>query len=99
MLSRVDKSTMMRMLRDEPNFSEVFTAHLLSRTLRVEEGASVQNCSSQKLICGQNCALRNFYFVVFHAERHPTMRNGLRGLRCSLCSPTAETCSFMKWLT
>jgi hypothetical protein len=32
-------------------------------------------------------------FLAFHAERHPTMRNGLRGLHCSLCSPTAETCS------
>jgi hypothetical protein len=28
---------MVRMLRDEPNFSELFTAHLLSRTLRTEE--------------------------------------------------------------
>jgi hypothetical protein len=32
-LTRLDKSTMVRMLRDEPNFSELFTAHLLSRTL------------------------------------------------------------------
>src|SRR5215470_2077392 len=36
-VTRVDKPTMVRMLRDEPTFSELFTAHLLSRTMRTEE--------------------------------------------------------------
>jgi CRP/FNR family cyclic AMP-dependent transcriptional regulator len=36
-ITRVDKSTMVRMLRDEADFSELFTAHLLARTIRVEE--------------------------------------------------------------
>ena len=35
-ITRVDKSTMVRMLRDQPNFSELFMAHLLARTIRVE---------------------------------------------------------------
>src|SRR5262249_28321357 len=36
-VTRMDKATMVRVLRDEPNFSERFTAHLLARTMRVEE--------------------------------------------------------------
>src|SRR5512133_3502137 len=36
-IARLDKGTMVRMLRDEPDFSELFTAHLLTRTIRVEE--------------------------------------------------------------
>src|SRR5215468_799857 len=36
-IARVDKSVMVRMLHDEPNLSELFTAHLLSRTMRTEE--------------------------------------------------------------
>ncbi len=33
---RIEKKEMMRLLREEPQFSELFTAHLLKRTMRVE---------------------------------------------------------------
>jgi CRP/FNR family transcriptional regulator, cyclic AMP receptor protein len=36
-ITRMERPTMVRMLHDEPNFSELFTTHLLARTLRVEE--------------------------------------------------------------
>lgn len=35
-IMRLDKATVVRMLHDEPKFSERFTAHLLTRTARVE---------------------------------------------------------------
>jgi CRP/FNR family transcriptional regulator, cyclic AMP receptor protein len=35
-IMRVDKAAMVRVLHEEPTFSEMFLAHLLSRTLRVE---------------------------------------------------------------
>ncbi len=35
-LTRVDKPTFVRMLIEEPAFSEIFVAHLLARTVRVE---------------------------------------------------------------
>lgn len=36
-VARVDKATMVKTLREEPKFSEMFTAYLLGRTVRVEE--------------------------------------------------------------
>jgi CRP-like cAMP-binding protein len=50
-ITRADKSTMVRLLRDEPNFSELFMAHLLARTLRVEEDLVDQlfNSSEKRL--------------------------------------------------
>jgi hypothetical protein len=36
-IMRLEKTRMMRVLRDEPAFSEVFVAHLLARSMRVEE--------------------------------------------------------------
>ena len=33
---RIEKAEMLRLLRDVPRFSELFTAHLLKRTMRVE---------------------------------------------------------------
>ena len=33
---RIEKETMIRILHDEPTFSELFVAHLLSRTIRIE---------------------------------------------------------------
>jgi CRP/FNR family transcriptional regulator, cyclic AMP receptor protein len=61
MLARVDKSTMVRILRDEPNFSELFTAHLLSRTLRVEEDLVDQLFnSSEKRLARALLLLANF---------------------------------------
>jgi len=61
MLTRVDKSTMVRMLRDEPNFSELFTAHLLSRTMRTEEDLIDQLFnSSEKRLARALLLLANF---------------------------------------
>lgn len=34
---RIDKTTMIRMLHDDPTFSETFLAHVLSRNMRIEE--------------------------------------------------------------
>ena len=52
---------MVRMLRDEPNFSELFTAHLLSRTLRVEEDLIDQLFnSSEKRLARALLLLANF---------------------------------------
>jgi CRP/FNR family transcriptional regulator, cyclic AMP receptor protein len=60
-LTRVDKSTMVRMLRDEPNFSELFMAHLLSRTLRTEEDLVDQLFnSSEKRLARALLLLANF---------------------------------------
>ena len=52
---------MVRMLRDEPNFSELFTAHLLSRTLRTEEDLVDQLFnSSEKRLARALLLLANF---------------------------------------
>jgi len=60
-VTRLDKSTMVRMLRDEPNFSELFTAHLLSRTLRTEEDLVDQLFnSSEKRLARALLLLANF---------------------------------------
>jgi CRP/FNR family transcriptional regulator, cyclic AMP receptor protein len=60
-VTRLDKSTMVRMLRDEPSFSEVFTAHLLSRTLRTEEDLVDQLFnSSEKRLARALLLLANF---------------------------------------
>ena len=50
-LIRISKRTMVRVLQDEPAFSEVFTAHLLSRIMRVEEDLVDQlfNSSEKRL--------------------------------------------------
>lgn len=36
-MMRIDKATMVRLLHDEPKFSELFVSHLLARNARVEE--------------------------------------------------------------
>jgi len=36
-ITRVEKSTMMKTLREEPKFAELFTSHLLARAIRVED--------------------------------------------------------------
>jgi CRP/FNR family transcriptional regulator, cyclic AMP receptor protein len=60
-VTRLDKSTMVRMLRGEPNFSELFTAHLLSRTLRTEEDLVDQLFnSSEKRLARALLLLANF---------------------------------------
>jgi CRP/FNR family transcriptional regulator, cyclic AMP receptor protein len=60
-ITRLDKSTMMRMLRDEPDLSELFTAHLLTRTVRVEEDLVDQLFnSSEKRLARALLLLANF---------------------------------------
>jgi CRP-like cAMP-binding protein len=60
-ITRVDKSTMVRMLRDEADFSELFTAHLLARTIRVEEDLVDQLFnSSEKRLARALLLLANF---------------------------------------
>jgi CRP/FNR family cyclic AMP-dependent transcriptional regulator len=48
---RVDRSTMVRMLHQEPEFAELFTAYLLSRNVRIEEDLVDQlfNSSEKRL--------------------------------------------------
>jgi CRP/FNR family transcriptional regulator, cyclic AMP receptor protein len=60
-ITRLDKSTMVRMLRDEADFSELFTAHLLARTIRVEEDLVDQLFnSSEKRLARALLLLANF---------------------------------------
>ena len=60
-ITRVDKSTMVRMLRDQPNFSELFMAHLLARTIRVEADLVDQLFnSSEKRLARALLLLANF---------------------------------------
>jgi CRP/FNR family transcriptional regulator, cyclic AMP receptor protein len=48
---RIDKAAMIRVLRDEPSFAELFMSHLLSRNIRVEEDLIDQlfNSSEKRL--------------------------------------------------
>ena len=50
-IMRLDKTAVVRVLRDEPKFSEVFMAYLLSRNARVEEDLIDQlfNSSEKRL--------------------------------------------------
>jgi CRP-like cAMP-binding protein len=50
-IMRLDKARMVRLLREEPAFSEVFVTHLLSRSIRVEEDLVDQlfNSSEKRL--------------------------------------------------
>jgi CRP/FNR family transcriptional regulator, cyclic AMP receptor protein len=60
-ITRVDKATMARILREQPNFSELFTAHLLARTIRVEEDLVDQLFnSSEKRLARALLLLANF---------------------------------------
>jgi CRP/FNR family transcriptional regulator, cyclic AMP receptor protein len=60
-ITRVDKAAMVRMLRDEPQFSERFMAHLLARTVRVEEDLVDQLFnSSEKRLARALLSLANF---------------------------------------
>ncbi len=48
---RLEKGAIIRVLRDEPTFSEMFVSHLLARTIRVEEDLVDQllNSSEKRL--------------------------------------------------
>jgi CRP/FNR family transcriptional regulator, cyclic AMP receptor protein len=60
-VTQLNKNVMMRMLRDEPTFSERFTAHLLARTIRVEEDLVDQLFnSSEKRLARALLLLANF---------------------------------------
>jgi CRP/FNR family cyclic AMP-dependent transcriptional regulator len=50
-LMRIDKQAMIRMLHDEPTFSELFLTHLLSRNIRIQEDLVDQlfNSSEKRL--------------------------------------------------
>ena len=50
-IMRLEKSRVIRLLHDEPTFSELFVAHLLSRSIRVEEDLVDQlfNSSEKRL--------------------------------------------------
>ncbi|WP_213775760.1 Crp/Fnr family transcriptional regulator [Bradyrhizobium sp. dw_78] len=60
-LMRVEKTAMIRVLHDEPAFSEMFVAHLLARTIRVEEDLVDQLFnSSEKRLARALLLLANF---------------------------------------
>jgi CRP-like cAMP-binding protein len=60
-IMRLEKSTMIRVLHDEPAFSEMFVAHLLARTIRVEEDLVDQLFnSSEKRLARALLLLANF---------------------------------------
>ena len=60
-IMRLEKSAMIRVLHDEPAFSEMFVAHLLTRTIRVEEDLVDQPFnSSEKRLARSLLLLANF---------------------------------------
>jgi CRP/FNR family transcriptional regulator, cyclic AMP receptor protein len=50
-IMRIEKAAMIRILRDEPTFAELFISHLLSRNIRIEEDLVDQlfNSSEKRL--------------------------------------------------
>ena len=60
-IMRLEKATMIRVLHEEPAFSEIFVAHLLARTMRVEEDLVDQLFnSSEKRLARALLLLANF---------------------------------------
>jgi CRP/FNR family cyclic AMP-dependent transcriptional regulator len=60
-IMRLDKETIVRVLHDEPAFSEMFVAHLLTRTIRVEADLVDQLFnSSEKRLARALLLLANF---------------------------------------
>jgi CRP/FNR family transcriptional regulator, cyclic AMP receptor protein len=58
---RVEKAVMLRILRDEPQFSQAFIAHLLARNIRIEEDLVDQLFnSSEKRLARALLLLANF---------------------------------------
>jgi CRP/FNR family transcriptional regulator, cyclic AMP receptor protein len=61
MVMRLQKTSIIRVLHDEPGFSELFIAHLLARTIRVEEDLVDQLFnSSEKRLARLLLLLANF---------------------------------------
>ena len=60
-IMRLEKAAMIRLIHDEPTFSEMFIAHLLARTIRVEEDLVDQLFnSSEKRLARALLLLANF---------------------------------------
>ena len=60
-IMRLEKAAMIRLIHDEPTFSEMFIAHLLARTIRVEEDLIDQLFnSSEKRLARLLLLLANF---------------------------------------
>ena len=60
-IMRVEKAAMIRIIHEEPAFSEMFIAHLLARTMRVEEDLVDQLFnSSEKRLARALLLLANF---------------------------------------
>jgi CRP-like cAMP-binding protein len=60
-IMRLEKATMIRVLHEEPAFSEMFVAHLLARTIRVEADLVDQLFnSSEKRLARALLLLANF---------------------------------------
>jgi CRP-like cAMP-binding protein len=60
-ISRLDKAAVIRALHEQPSFSEVFVAHLLSRNIRIEEDLVDQLFnSSEKRLARVLLLLANF---------------------------------------
>ena len=60
-IMRIEKDAIIHALRDEPDFSEIFVAHLLSRMIRVEEDLVDQlSNSSEKRLARALLNLANF---------------------------------------
>ena len=60
-IMRIEKEAMIRILHEEPAFSEMFVAHLLARTIRVEEDLVDQLFnSSEKRLARSLLLLANF---------------------------------------
>ena len=58
---RVDRDVMLRMLREQPRFSQLFIAHLLARNIRIEEDLVDQLFnSSEKRLARALLSLANF---------------------------------------
>ena len=58
---RLEKATMIRVLHEEPAFSEMFVSHLLARTVRVEADLVDQSFnSSEKRLARALLLLANF---------------------------------------
>ena len=61
LVMRLEKTSIIRVLRDEPAFSEIFISHLLARTIRVEEDLVDQLFnSSEKRLARLLLLLANF---------------------------------------
>ena len=68
------------------NLPDFASSHYNERGAR----ACVQNCSVRPFLWSKSFTWELLFAVVFRAEQRPSMRSGLRGLRCSRCSPIPE---------